>query len=233
MKRQAIVWEVKTGKEVFSSKKIEGHNFAISNSAKQLFYCKEDENTNLFFYFYDIKAGKVIKQFKCPLLGFAPICQIFSSDGKTVYLGGNQKGTGQKTIFSLNVNTGKIIKLYKTDKNDIFVATSLSLSKDGRRLYSGTNGTMVEIWDTKKGEKIGEMEAEVDAWQVQLAANGQELFVGDKNQLYLYDLSTREFVAEYTYLKGKKVAVFALAPNGKLFSCMEENGKIFLFNLPK
>ena len=57
-------------------------------------------------------------------------------------------GNSKKTIFIWNIHSGKVIKIFKEHKGDIY---TVAISKSGNIIVSGCDNFKIKIWNICSG----------------------------------------------------------------------------------
>jgi WD40 repeat protein len=128
------VWEVATGKEVFTGWE-GGHANAVAFSPDGRLLAAGGENNGTVAV-YDWRAGKRLVRFQADRHGV--FCLAFSADGKTLFTG----GTGPD-VRVWDAASGKEAGALKGHSDQVL---GLALSKDGRVLATAGRDRRVLIW---------------------------------------------------------------------------------------
>ena len=100
-----------------------------------------------------------------------------------------------KALLLVNVNTAKVERIFKTNKNGSHM---LALSKDHKRLYSSNmvgNGT-VTVFDFKTGQKITDIKTGSETEGVGVTPDGRWVWAGNReeNTVSIIDTTSLEVV---------------------------------------
>jgi WD40 repeat protein len=150
------IFDIATGKSVGPFSPAFGGTWGMSFATDGTL-ATADEDTNVRLWDRD---GKLAHQIEYSLV--APFAVEFSSDGKTIVVGG-----AAKVVKVMDLATGKTLKEFPTGR---FVVRSIVLSPDSRYAAVQTmdqNGfgltAPLQVWDINAGKKIFEMPSSIAA----------------------------------------------------------------------
>ena len=107
---------------------------------------------------------------------FAVLCAEFSSDGKLVFTGSEDRDN-QAWIW--DVATAKV--LHKLNGHTSSV-TSVSFSRDGTRVLTGSQDQSAKLWDTEKGKEILTLSRHTeDVTSVAFSPDGNQVLTGSRD----------------------------------------------------
>lgn len=173
------VWDLKSGKVVMI---LRGHrkmisSLALAKDGKRLFSGSVDGTIKA----WDLETGKELLTL---VDTHRPLSSIMLSrpNNKRLFSGGDSKGRikvwdieGQKQIATLSGHADYL--------------TTLVLSEDGKRLYSGSVDATIKVWDMERGEEMMTLRGHGDPIaSLALSKNGKRLVACGKQRVSVWDL---------------------------------------------
>jgi RNA polymerase sigma factor (sigma-70 family) len=171
-------------------------------------------------------TGKLERTFKPE--GVQPWSVAFSPDGKSLVVGGQDRGAGEVSVWE--VGTGKRKHAWETGK----YVNAVAFSAEGRLVAAATGGETVHVWDVAKGEEVAALK-DGSGWHrsVAFSPEGKVVAAGGRDgKVRLWDARTGELKAT---LRGHGAEVFSVAfsPDGKTLASTSQDQTVRLWPLSK
>jgi len=205
-------WDIRTGKFIKTLKTIKDHDWAcFSSDGRLVSLCKGkikeinrgEEKFRICMdriEIMDIESGKKFRT----LTGYATRTVNFSPDGKTLAV------AGKKRIRLLNIETGNLIKIFKTG-DDLY---GIAFSPDGRLMAAGLN-TTVKLWNVDAEEPVATSKGhskEVES--IAFSPDGKILAsVSKDGETKLWEVGVRKLIGTLE----RSSYPIAFSPNGEFF----------------
>jgi hypothetical protein len=136
---------------------------------------------------------------------------VFSADGGTIIVGGDDSSVGWLEISENQVNSSTI----EYDKGAV---TSLALSRDGRLLATGSADGNVSLWKALVHQRQASWQAhEGQAREVALSPDGKLLASGSLREVKLWNTETHELAASLPGVT-ENVRDLGFSPDGSLLA---------------
>jgi RNA polymerase sigma factor (sigma-70 family) len=234
------VCDVATGKELFRvppSDVREVSALAFSPDGRTLVSAgwkstgKNDGVCNLNVY--DASKGGFLRRFSIPRFG--PACLAFSSDGRTLAIGGNSVPDSIRLWDP--VREEEIVGLRGHEHN----VSCIAFSPDGRTLVSGSADRTVRLWEVATSKEIAVLKGHKrEVASVAFSPDGRTVASGGvhpvhgegPNEIRLWDAATGE---EIQHFQGHNsgVASLAFSPDGARLASGLRNSTVLLWEVPR
>ncbi|MBA4349532.1 MAG: hypothetical protein C0415_06050, partial [Thermodesulfovibrio sp.] len=174
------LWEVATGKVIWTSKVGEGHSVSslvLSPDGKYVLSGGHDKTIKL----WDALTGKERRQFASGHTRYVKYL-VFSHDGRYAL-----SGSDDKTIKLWDIETGKEIRTFTHSLS----AGPGAFSPDGRYVLAADHKTL-RLWDVATGREIRTFTAQSGVWSVAFSPDGRHVLSGggDNGLTQLWDVAT-------------------------------------------
>ncbi|MEM8830577.1 MAG: hypothetical protein AAGE96_14645 [Cyanobacteria bacterium P01_G01_bin.19] len=221
--RSLIVWDIKTGEEVFSLEESEGCRQVLFDPTGEIFYTAC--GTKVKAWSFPNARQLFSLDLKHPVETMA-----ITSDGKTMAMvdanttGGTQGEQSNKIqIWSLNETQSKPIGILNGHVNDI---VRLEFTPDGERLVSSSYDGKINVWNWKEGktyQRTNHLHSKDGLFS--LSSDGR-LIAGNFHSSVMTDLITGLPLRNVMNLSGEsKNRLLAFDPQGKLFATVQQSSK--------
>jgi serine/threonine protein kinase len=150
----------------------------------------------------------------------------FSSDGKTVAVG----GLGGRVVL-LNASTMALTAEFTDPGSDGVV--SLAFSPDGKTVAAGDDNGNTYLWDVATGKAVTLTDPKSQGVRtVVFSPDGKTLAAGDLNHsVYLWDVASGKLAGTLTDPGSAGVNSTAFSPNGATVAAGDFNGRTYLWNV--
>ncbi len=213
----ARIWDVATGQELAVLK---GHTdriscLTLSSDGKTLVIGSGDKTARI----WDVATGQQRAVFKGHTDRIS--CLTLSSDGKTLVtgsgdfsrIGGFPRPSGDNTARIWDVATGKERFVLKGHTGPI---SCLTLSSDGKTLFTGSHDKTTRIWDVVTGKERAVLKGHTGPIEcITLSSDGKMIITGSwDNTARIWDVATGQ---ERAVLKGhtEEIGCLTLSSDGK------------------
>jgi WD40 repeat protein len=134
-----------------------------------------------------------------------------------------------KTIWLWNLNTGACIH---TLEGHVGAVTSLSFSRNGKLILSGSADDTMRLWDTGSGIcvrtiRCNQISGALGILLTRFSPDGKNIISADNKNVKLWDTNGN---CIRTYESGSD-SVLCFSPDGKLFLSALKSGNVSLFNI--
>ena len=165
---------------------------------------------------------------------------VFTRDGRTLF-----SGSWDHSIRQWDLVTGKTVRVIKGVQavtgqpkpvGHTNVVTQLALSRDGRRLFSGSYDHRICVWDVSSGQLCrllkGQSATTVSSVQaIAVSADGTQLAAAiddgdDQGRVHVWDLLTGEKIAALAGHRGRVTRLVYAPTGGRLASCSTDTTAI-------
>ena len=175
---------------------------------------------------YDAKSGAEVKRFTS---NATPRCAAFAPDGKTF-------ATSDSAVIHLweLAGRGKWLKSFKGHEGNV---TSLSFSRDGTKLASGSMDWNVVLWDVATAKQIAKryVYADASSGAVVFSPAGTLIASAGKEDRFgsfrLWDGATLDLRKEVRPPKETSRGCLAFSPDGTLLAQGGSDGRVLLWDV--
>lgn len=188
----AHVWDLKSGREVWTLDHEAGQNFSHvwSPNGKTLAVVNDFGSAHL----WDMATGK--RTAKVPAATMSALSAAFSPDGTLLAIG-TREDARHLVIWDLKKQAFQ--QVFKEQKAAVM---SLAFTSDGKQLVAGADDGTVTFWDVADGKKVAGLEAQPKSWvkQLFLAPGGRLLMTRGwwgESDVRIWDLASKKQVAVF------------------------------------
>jgi WD40 repeat protein len=240
------VWEVLTGREIITLKDHKGPvvSAAFNSDGKRIVSVSGDVDFDrlgnwLFppseITVWDAHSGQELLSIKNHTTNALKIRPIFafsvavSPDDKLIF------SAGDGTAKVWDAATGKEMLALKGDGQTSYVQ-SVAISRDGKRIVSGSRDSTVKVWDAATGqEELTLRGHRGEVTSVAISRDGKRIFSAGRDEVVkVWDAATGQ---EALTLRGHTgtVSQLAISNDDRLFSCSYDprDGTIKVWDAPK
>lgn len=198
---EITVWDAQYGKKLFT---FPGHKStvydAIWHPAGDRIISTSSSADEVLVW--DANTGAIRQKFS--LRGATAMAM--PREGNMLAIGGSAIGNGddeRAEILLVDIETGDELGRLPGHHGDI---TSLSFSKDGKRLASGGQDRVAKAWDVENRKQVSEFTGDVnEVWTIDLTPDGKKIVSGGNGHtVYVWDFDTGQ---ELLRLNGHKSSV--------------------------
>ncbi len=175
---------------------------------------------------WEAKSGKLIRTIE-GRTGKAQLPLVFSSDSKTIAAiasDGGSVGTG-RIVNVWNTDTGKLISSLEDQSG---AALSLTFSRDGVKLVSGSVGDTVNVWNTKAGRLVRSMNSRSPMLVLGVAispdgknAASRSTSAFGPGNIKLWDMETGRLIHTISDFSKKSGDAVVFSPHGDLIASVD------------
>jgi WD40 repeat protein len=193
---------------------------------------------------WDVATGDELKKFA------GPDNATFSPDGKTLFLGGEQKAilydfaskkestvADAKSHGAAFTPDGKTLVLglpgglhfwdlakgaMRGPARHTGPIHALAFSPDGQILVSGSTDNTVCVWQTTTGESVFRLETKTWADGVCVSPDGKTIAAGTAGKIYLWDLARGTRLRDWDTPAQERIQAVVFSPDGKMLASWAE-----------
>jgi WD40 repeat protein/tRNA A-37 threonylcarbamoyl transferase component Bud32 len=152
-------------------------------------------------------------------------CAAISPDGNRIASGGQ----ADHTIRIWDVLTGR--ELITIPEAHVDIIRSLSFSRDGKRLVSGSDDKNVKVWDVETGAAVKTLRADGHVRSISISPDGRRIFsAGEGMTIRVWDAETGERLRTLTGHTGE-ISSLALGPDGRQIASGSWDGTIKVWDV--
>lgn len=174
----------------------------------------------------EAKSGKLIRIIE-GRSGRAPVPLVFSSDSKTIAAiasDGGSVGTG-RIVNVWNTDTGKLVRSLEEQSG---AALSLTFSRDGVKLISGSVEETVNLWNTKAGRLVRSLNGRSPMLVLGVAISPDGKIVASRStsafgpgNIKLWDMETGRLIQTISDFSKKSGDAVVFSPQGDLIASVD------------